>query len=184
MLLADWKNLAAIFQSIVTPLALVIGGWWAYRRYIVEESNFPHIETSAEISLIGQQGDFWIVELVAVLNNKGKVQHKIEKFAFDLNALYENDPIDVSKKWAGQINFPHEIAKGSFIPKSFQYFVVGPSVTARYSYIARVPASATYLILHCSFDYADGRGFSHTMEKTIQVPAHVARPSPTAPGAE
>ncbi|QWG21461.1 hypothetical protein KMZ93_15720 [Bradyrhizobium sediminis] len=170
MTIAEWKDLAAIFQSVVTPIALIAGGIWAYRRYIVEENNFPHIETSAEIAFIGQQGDYWIVELVAVLNNKGKVQHKIEKFGFNLNALYSNDPVGVNKKWGGQVDFTQAVAKGSFIPKDFQYFVVGPSVTARYSYVARVPKLTTYLNLHCWFDYADGRGFSHTMEKTVQTP--------------
>jgi hypothetical protein len=183
MTITEWKDIAAIFQSIVTPAALVAGGWWAYRRYIVEENNFPHIETSAEISFIGQQQDFWIVELVSVLKNKGKVQHKVRKFAFDLNAAFVEDPIEVSEEWGGQVNFPREIAKGSFIPESFDYFVIGPSVTARYAYVARVPKAATYLILHCWFDYLDGRGFSHSMEKTVRVPHEQSQAphcSPTA----
>ena len=99
MTLADWKDITAIFQSTITPLALIFGGIWAYRRYVVEESNFSHIETSADVSFIGQQRDFWIVELVAILNNKGRVQHKIEKFTFDLNAIYSGEPIDVSDEW-------------------------------------------------------------------------------------
>jgi hypothetical protein len=170
MTLVDLKDVATIFQSIITPTALIIGGLWAYRRYGVEAKNLAHIETSADIVFIGQQGDFSIVELLAILNNKGNVQHKIEKFTFDLNALHSDDPIEVSDRWGGQVNFPHEIAKGSFLPKSFQYFFVGPSVTAKYSYIARVPKSATYLIFHCRFDYVDRRGSSHTMEKTVRVP--------------
>jgi hypothetical protein len=156
---------------VVTPLGLIVGGIWAYRRYVVEESNFSHIETSADISFVGQQGDFWIVELLAILNNKGRVQHKIERFAFDLNAIYSGEPIDVSKKWGGQVNFEHGIVEGSFIPKSDQFFIIGPAVTAKYSYVARVPALATHLILHCWFDYVDRPGFSHSMEKTVRVPA-------------
>jgi hypothetical protein len=168
--LADWKDIATIFQSVITPVGLIIGGVWAYRRYVVEAKNLAHIETSAEIVFIGQQRDFWIVELLAILNNKSNVQHKIEKFTFDLNALYSDDPVEVSERWGGQVNFPHQIAKGSFLPESFRYFFVGPSVTAKYSYIARVPNSATHLILHCRFDYVDRTNSSHTMEKTVRVP--------------
>jgi hypothetical protein len=168
--LANLKDVAAALQSVVTAFAFIVGGIWAYRRYVVEEANYPHLETSAEIEFIGNQGDFWIAELRAVLHNKGRVQHKIEEFGFDLNALLSDDQVDIEKKWGGQVNFPHEIAKGSFLPKSFSYFVVGPNVVAKYSYVARVPKQATFLILHCWFTYSDGRGFSHTMEKTVRVP--------------
>ena len=71
MSLADWKDIATIFQSTVTPLALIVGGIWAYRRYVVQANKFVHIETSSDISFIGRQGDFRIVQLTAVLNNKG-----------------------------------------------------------------------------------------------------------------
>ncbi|MCA1432801.1 hypothetical protein I6F33_07400 [Bradyrhizobium sp. BRP20] len=164
-----WATVAELIQHVITPGALIVGGIWAYRRYIVEESNYPHIETSAEISFIGQQGDVWIVEVIAVLTNKGKVPHKVQKFGFDLAAIYADEIVDVSKKHDGQVNFPHRVAKASFLG-DFEYYTVGPSLVAKYSYVARVPKKATFLILHCSFNYADGRGFSHSMEKTVRVP--------------
>ena len=168
--LGHLKDLASIVQSLITPLALIAGGIWAYRRYVVEESRFPHIETSAEINFVGIHGDYWIVELRAILNNKGKVQHKIEKFGFDLNALFSDDRVSPSPSWGGQIDFPHEIACGSLLPESFLYFVIGPGVTAKYSFVTRVPKHATHVILHCWFDYCDRRGYSHTMESTARVP--------------
>jgi hypothetical protein len=190
MTLPDWNDIARIFQSTVTPiaaapaalpvaglcLAAIVGGLLAYRwgyrtahrRYGTRESDYPQIESSMEISFIGQQDHYWIVELKAVLNNKGKVPHKVHKFRFDLDALYADDPVDVGKKWAGQVNFNNEIAKGSFIPKGYAYCVVGPSVASTYSYVARVPDWATFLIFHCWFDY--GPGFSHWMRKAVQVP--------------
>lgn len=170
--LGDLKDLALIVQSLVTATALIIGGIWAYRRYVVEENRFPHLETSAEIDFVGLHGDYWIVELRAVLNNKGKVQHKIEKFGFDLKALFSGDSVNASSEWGGQIGFPHEIAKGSLLPESFAYFAIGPGVTAKYSFVTCVPKHATHVILHCWFDYCDGRGYSHTMESTAHVPAN------------
>ncbi|MBV8698844.1 MAG: hypothetical protein JO052_13430 [Bradyrhizobium sp.] len=155
-------------------LAAVIVGLLAYRRYKARESSYAHIETSAEIAFIGQQDNFWVVELKAILNNKGKVQRRIHGFRFDLNAIHADDAIDVSKKWGGQVNFANEIAKGSFVPRGYAYCVVGPSVTATYSYVARVPQWATFLILHCWFDY--NPGFSHWIEKAVQVPTAAARP--------
>jgi hypothetical protein len=173
-LVSDIKDIAQTFQSLMTGLGVIAAGAWAYHRYILEENRYPHIETSAEIAPIGKKDGYWIVELQAILVNKGKVQHKIEKFGFDLNALYASDTVNTSKKWGNQVDFPHEVAKGSFIPKTFEYFVIGPGVTSKYSYVARVPREATFLILHCWFEYSDGRGYSHTMEKTINVPQDFA----------
>jgi hypothetical protein len=153
-------------------LAVIVGGLLAYRRYRAKQNSYAHIETSAEISFLGQQDNFWIVELRVILNNKGKAQHKIHKFRFDLNAIGADDPIDASKKGGGRVNFGNEIAKGSFVPRGYAYCVIGPAVTATYTYVARVPEWATFLMLHCRFDY--NPGFSHWMEKAVQVPRSTA----------
>jgi hypothetical protein len=179
----NWNAIGAMFptadSALAVPvaavcLAVLIGGLLAYRRYRAKESAYAHIETSAEISFIGQQDNFWVVELKAILNNKGKVQRRIYGFRFDLNAIHMEDAIDVSRKWGGQVNFANEIAKGSFVPPGYAYCVVGPSVTATYSYVARVPQWATFLVLHCWFEY--NPGFSHWIEKAVQVPPSTARP--------
>jgi hypothetical protein len=178
MTLPDWKDIAGIFPSTAPPpstalvggicLAVIVGGLLVYRRYAARRSSYAHIETSAEISFLGQQDNFWIVELKAILNNKGKAQRRIHKFRFDLHAIHADDPIDAGKKSGGRVNFANEIAKGSFVPRGYAYCVVGPSVTATYTYLARVPDQATFLMLHCWFDY--NPGFSHWMEKAVQVP--------------
>jgi len=182
MTLSDWKDIAGIFPSTAPPLptvlvagfclAVIIVAVLAYRRYRAKQSSYADIETSADISFLGQQDNFWIVELKAVLNNKGKAQRKIHKFRFDLNAILADDPIDAGKKPGGRVNFANEIARGSFVPRGYAYCVVGPSVTATYTYVARVPEQATFLILHCRFDYHPG--FSHSMEKAVQVPSSTA----------
>jgi hypothetical protein len=177
----SWNPVGTILPITDSPLAVpvaglclaaIVVGLLAYRRYRAKESSYAHIETSAEILFIGQQDNFWIVELKAILNNKGKLQRRIHGFRFDLNAIHADDAIEVSKKWGGQVNFANEIAKGSFVPPGYAYCVVGPSVTATYSYVARVPHWATFLVLHCWFDY--NPGFSHWFEKAVQVPPSTA----------
>jgi hypothetical protein len=171
--LADFKDLASIFQSLVTPVGLIVAGVWAYRKYIAEESRYPHIQTSAEITFVGRHGDYWICELNAILENKGKVQHKIAEFRFDLNGLYATDIVKTSDKWGGQALFPHAIAEGSFKPEASAFFFIDPGVSAKYTYVARVPKEATMLMLHCRFKYADPRQYAHTMETTVATPRMV-----------
>jgi hypothetical protein len=166
----DFNDLTGGLQSLVTAGALIIGAIWAYWKFVLQGERHAHIETSAEIEFVDFQDNSWIVELRAVLTNKGKVEHRLAQFGFDLAALFRDDPVETSTNWGGQVDFPHEIARGSFLPSSFKFFVVGPGVTARYSFVAKVPREANSLMLHCRFSYMDRATFGHSMERTAKVP--------------
>jgi hypothetical protein len=165
------KNLAAAAQSFATIISFIIGGIWVYRRYIRQQENYPNIEFKADINRIGTQGEWWILELIAMIENKGKVQHKMEEFRFDLNGLYPEDQIEVSERWGGQIDFPRKLGEGSFLPAKSNFFFIDPGTRAKYSYVARVPKATSFLILHCWFKYADRRKYGHTAEKTLDLSA-------------
>ncbi len=169
--LAEIKLITEIVGNLVTPIGLLIAGLWAYRRYVIEEIKYPHIETSAEIEFIGQKDAFWIVELRAVLENKGRAQHRFGDLNFELSSISRTDDIVEREQWGGQIDFPNAIKSANFLPKSYNFFFIGPSVTARYSYICRVPTDAEFLIFHCSFKYTDRKSIYHVMEKTVKVPS-------------
>lgn len=40
-----------------------------------------------------------MIELIALIENKGKAQHRMKDFGFDLNALFTNDKIETKEKW-------------------------------------------------------------------------------------
>ena len=165
----EFRNLTAGLQSIATTLAIIVGGAWAVRRFIIEREAHPHVEFTADITFIERRVDWWIVELTSTLENKGKVLHRIEKFGFELLGLYADDPIETAPEFGDQVHFPHLITRGSWLPKRFGYFFIEPRVKATYSHIARIPCSATSVIMHSWFDYGNGR--SHTAERTVACPS-------------
>lgn len=165
----DFEHLASGLQSVATIISFVVAGIWVYQRYIREQEMYPHIESSADINIIDKQGECWIVELIGILDNKGRTQHKIEDFDFDLNAIYEGESVETSHEWGGQVHFPHSIIRGSFLPARSRFFFIDPGVEAKYSFIRKVPSNASFLLFHCWFNYADSRGFSHTAEKTVSM---------------
>ncbi|VAW67288.1 hypothetical protein MNBD_GAMMA08-645 [hydrothermal vent metagenome] len=173
MSIEDWKNLASAVQSVATILSFIIGGIWVYLKFIRQQEKYPNIEFSADIEFIGEQKDYWLAELIATIDNKGKAQHKMEKFRFDVNGLLSADNIEISDEWGGQVNFPHLIAKGSFLPEKYTHFFIDPGTKAKYSYITRIPKDASYIILHCWFKYMDERSYGHTAEKTAKVPVTI-----------
>jgi hypothetical protein len=164
-------QIASITQAIVTAAALLVAGWWTYWKFVHQLEAYAHIETSAEIEIIGHLGDAWLVEVRAVLVNKGKVENRISGLDFDLVALFEGDVLTSDPElWNGQVAFPHPIASGTFLRSDLSYFSLGPGITAKYSHVTKVPLAARFLMLHCWFDYLDGRNLHHSMEKTVRVP--------------
>lgn len=163
------KDWFAVVQSLATVISLIVGGWWVYAKFVRAQEKYPNIEFLADINPVGSQAGSLIVELIAYVENKGKAQHQMDNFTFDLNALLPQDPVLPDARWGGQVDFPHQVCAGSFLPGSMKSFFVDPGTKAKYSYIARVPQEVTFLILHCRFEYV-GRGKTgHTAEKTINV---------------
>jgi hypothetical protein len=170
MTIETWERLTSIIQSVVTFLSIIVAGSWAYRRFIIQQERYPNINFTADINIIGKQNNEWVLELIAFIENKGKVQHKIKKFNFDLNAIFKNENLTTSDEWGGQVDFTHPITEGSFLPQATKFFFVDPGTTAKYSYIAKLPDDASFAILHCYFKYSDWRKYAHTAEKTIKLP--------------
>lgn len=158
-----------ILESLATILAIGIGGIWTYRRFIRQRENHSLIDFSVDIVFHSKLKDWWIVEVVAYIENKGKVQHKIELFEFELASLNSTDKVEITEQFGGQVHFPNIITKGSFLPKKYRYFFVEPGLKNKYSFITRVPADTDLLILHSWFNYLDGK-HSHSAEVTKKVP--------------
>ena len=164
-------QLAGGIESIITGLGIIFGALWAYRRFIAQEERYPYINFSADINFICRQRGYWIVELISIIENKGKVPHRFRLFDFDLFALFPEDDVKASDDFGGQAYFPHEIVKGSWKPKRFSYFFIAPGATSKYSFVARVPEKASAIMLHSWFEYEDRRKAGHTAEKTVALPA-------------
>jgi len=166
--LEGFNNLAGGIESLATVLALAVGGYWTYNRFIKQRENFAFIEFTVDLNFVGKQDGKWIVELIAYLENKGKVQHQFSDLSFDLALLLRGDPIKSSAKYGGQALFPHEGSRCAWLPPGM--FFIEPGVKAKYSYVAQIPEDATYVMLHGRFTYKDQPAW-HTAERTIAVPA-------------
>lgn len=159
-----------LFESVVTILAIIIGGIWTYRRFIRQREDHALIDFSVDIVFHSKLKDWWIVEVVAYIENKGKVQHKIELFEFELASLNFSDNVEITEEFGGQVHFPNIITRRSFLPKKYRYFFVEPGLKNKYSFISRVPADTELLILHSWFNYLDGK-HSHSAEVTKKAPS-------------
>jgi hypothetical protein len=111
-------KLTSSIQAVVTTIAIVVGGLWAWRRFKREREEYAHVELTADIGFVERRSDWWIVELTSLIENKGKVQHRIDRFEFDLHAILPNDPVETREQLGGQVHFPHLVVGGSWLPKT------------------------------------------------------------------
>jgi hypothetical protein len=165
----NFNHVAGAIESLATAVALGVGAYWTYTRFIKQREDFAFIEFTVDMDFVGRQDGSWIVELVAYLENKGKVQHRFSDLSFDLAALFRHDQLRSNNElYGGQAIFPHEIARRPWIPAG-NYFIE-PGLKNKHSYVARVPEEATFLMLHGRFTY-ENQPASHTAERTLAVPA-------------
>ena len=169
MTLDQFSDLFSGILSIVTTLAIVAGGIWAYYRFVRQREGVPIIQFSADIAFVDERPDGWIVELLSFVENKGKAQHRFKDFVFDLRALNHTDAVTRSDIHNGQVEFPDLVSCGSWLPKHMTDFFVDPGVTAKYSHLTFVSKKAATLVLHSRFSYPDGK-HGHVAEKSVAVP--------------
>ncbi len=169
MSLQIFQQLTGGFQSIATIIAVIVGGIWTYRLFVQREKGIPRIEFTVDIAFVGKQGDQWLVELLAFVENKGLVQHTASNFNFDVRCLLESDQIkEGDERIDFQINIPHKLKEGSWLPLEWKATRIDPGLKTRYSYVYAIPTSATFVLLHGRFTYANN--ILHTADKLIYVP--------------
>jgi len=151
-----------------------------YRR----REDHPRIEFEVDVRVIGIHKNFYLVELLAYIDNKGLIAFKLEPedFYFSLFALMAKDEIDYivdssnktnekdlesgSKKIA-RIKFPTTLMRKRWLP---WHTFLEPNVRQKYSYHTAVPNDCSYLLLWGKFIYDDDKADFHTAEKIIKVP--------------
>ena len=160
----------------IAPHATLIAGLGLIWKFVLGQEAYSHIEFTADINVIGEQEGRKIVELIAYVENKGNAKHQMNTITFDLNGILAGEIPQGSERWRGETDFRHPLGTGSFLPASFEFFFVDPSVKAKYSQIRDVPTQMTFLMLHCHFEYPPRplsylfrcpKVLGHTAEKTI-----------------
>jgi hypothetical protein len=161
----EWKDATAGIQSVVTALAILGGGVWALARFWREREGAPRIQFDTTARFVGRKDEQWLVELLATLENRGKIRQRIEKFTFRVTCATTTDEmVGVSV-----VPFQHECASGSWISKDWSYTFVEPGVKQSYSVVVMVPASSGFLHIGARFDYTGTNEF-HEADWTGKVP--------------
>ncbi len=163
-----------IIQAVFTLSAAVIAGAWAIAKVLRRHEHRARIEFSVDISFVGIQGTDWLIEVVALVDNKGLVRHTIENFSFHLRTIQSSDELaEGGPKINNQVSIPFLLKEGSWIPKNWGDTFIDPGIRTRYSYVSTVPLGTSFVLLHGRFLYSNG--YPHTADKLAAVPSRDPR---------
>ena len=97
----DWPQVFELFGKAVAGLAAVVGAWWAFEKWRTRDEHFPRVYFEVSVNFLGTKDEQLLVELIAILENKGLVPLKIRNFSFKLLGLKVTDPLVAEEKKSG-----------------------------------------------------------------------------------
>jgi len=174
MILEHWKTTLEIVQHAVESVAVLLGGAWALWRFVLQRDLYSRIEFSLDATLLGRFGDEVMVELAAIVTNRGAVRHRLPAatFTFSLHVLPEGAVLQLAteKKLNGMVLFPPAlIEKRTWIPVSWEYGLVAAGASQRFTHVTKLPSTTACILLFSRFRYSDRSSEFHTCQKVFSI---------------
>jgi hypothetical protein len=173
------KSWIEIVQGLVTLAATLIGGFWAWSRFVVERGLIPPSQMDLALRTIGCSESAPIVEIAVQLHNKGSSALIVSDLRIRLRYLNDKDEIRIidepAKAAFGRVNFPHayvlnnigteervantrirshnsRLGRGEFLLVPHDTFVQ-PGVDQLYTFATALPRTSSYVLARASFRY-------------------------------
>ncbi len=173
------KSWIQVIQGLITIAASLIGGFWAWSRFVVERGLLPPSQMDLSLRTIGSSESATMVEIAVQISNKGSSALVVNDLRIRLRYLDANDEIQVvdqsGKPAFGRVTFPHahvlnrvgaeeRLAKprthsqdlrlrpGEFLLIPYDTFVQ-PGVEQLYTFVTALPRTCSYILVRASFRY-------------------------------
>jgi hypothetical protein len=123
------KESLPYIETFVKVAAVTIGGLWVLYLRNSQREAYPHIEFTADVVFHKKIDGYWITELLAYVENKGKVRHKIYRFELKLESILQGEKVEVSKDPSDrkQVKFGSE----PLIESTYMPYITNPSPSDR-----------------------------------------------------
>jgi hypothetical protein len=143
------------FQPLIAVVVGIISGAWVLRRHYARREHDPRIQFRVNVRFVGHHGDRWVVELLAIVANRGDIPHRMSGLSINLRGLRDSDPMMAhAERFRGQLEFPHAIVppergEQSLMPEAIDNrVIVYPGTSMRYMYVTSVEDSMRFLLIH------------------------------------
>jgi hypothetical protein len=171
--LEDFKNYWAGWQSIATIVALALGGYWTWRRFLQFREGKPKISVALEIYFIRKQAGDWLITVEAPLKNESKVRYEFRHFALKIGYAVASDKLENKKETVDgkdvhfSTRFPNTAVQSSWLEDAedpddrLDYGALEPGESDRWLFAACIPANATIVRADCELLYDRKNWWEH-----------------------
>lgn len=177
---AHIKTWIDIVQGLITMAGLLLGGLWAWTRFVLERGLMPPSQMDINLRVLGSLQASTLIEIGVEITNKGSSALIVCDLRARLRYIDETDNIEVAdtqpdKGTFGRINFPHAgvlngvggdkrtskglgagedfaLGSGEFLIVPYDTFVQ-PGVAQLYTFVTALPKTSIYLLARASFRY-------------------------------
>lgn len=87
MKLSILKDICEIFESLVTGFAMIIGGIWAYRKFVRQRKDYPRVALQHRIIEKELNDKKKLIHLIVEVKNTGNVRLFIKYYDVRLNQV-------------------------------------------------------------------------------------------------
>ena len=162
------SGIAALTASLVTIVAIVIGGLWALSRFTREREAIPRLQLEVNVRIISQTSQMLVLELIAFVENKGRVRHKFTRLTYNLAyaCFGDGDEAELRDGFVHPIPGAWQRVIESWLPENW-YGFVEPGVRSKYSHMIGIAANAS--LIHLSGQFSYGRADREIEESTCVI---------------
>lgn len=158
------------YIKVGSSLIAIIAGIYALYKYFKRDELFPRIQFDVDIHFIGSQNDEVVLEIIALIENKGVVPIKLDDLRFSLRSIKADEELSFgTDNINGQLLFETKVKDSSWIGQHWNYTFVYPGVKTRYTHATKVPKDTAFLLLRGIFLYKNDDDF-HTSAKIFKIP--------------
>ena len=146
--LEEWDHFSGTVASFATTVGVFGAGLWAFFQYVWHREGLSKLDVTADIEIIGLQGDFLLGVVSARVNNAGRSRHYVKDLFFDLRTLNVGDTLETLPKTNNLVSFPHKLYdRQRFFPASWEWSFVEPGCTNVYRHTVALPLETRYVIV-------------------------------------
>jgi hypothetical protein len=154
-------------QSLITITAIILAGAWSLYRFGISREQYPKLQFELQLNKLGMSRDKQIIELIAVITNKGIARQYIKGFRFNILTFDDETPFDMSDQKIekrlkfNKLNKGTEDSKGelSWIDSHYPVFVDG-GISREFRYVTALDKDVRFVMIYSKFDHEDKRWFT------------------------
>jgi hypothetical protein len=138
-----------VLDTIATS-ALIIGGAWTLYHFFITRARHPKLEIDLEFKTLGKSGSNYIVELAALITNKGLTRQHIHNFTFNVLTYGDGMEFKTNAELRYQLYFKKRLVDMQWVKPDHRQFV-DAGITRRFTHVTVLPADTRYVMVYSKF---------------------------------